>query len=316
MSHDPTNPVKSQAPAEAGPSPQFMKALEGVVSTWAEATTAGKTEEAQNAAMQALILAGMEALENPTPSLLLKQEADDLEGKGDWAAAEAVRRKILAVEESSGDFGAKAQMDLCRLLRLVGRLDEACQFASAATISARRADVFPLVVMALENEAFCALDKGDSPKALAAASEALQIIEPGKLSDHTRARALTTRARCLLANNDLTGAESHLLQSWELLPAQYGSRMFAGTIQTLANWWEVKSQLEQRRGNLESARDAMTRAVEHRRQLEGPHARFVLARALARLGEISRLAGDLAGAEQALHEAKSIREDLKLFPSN
>ena len=316
MSQDHPDPGDPPSCSSGDRDPQFKKEFEETIQAWADATNAGKTEEAQNVAMQLLMMVGEDALRNPTPSLLLKQEADDLETKGDWTAAEAVRRKILDLEESSGNFGmiAKAQMDLCLLLRLFGRLDEAGHFASAASLSARRSDVIPLVVMVLECEALCALDQGDSSKALAVASEALQIIEPGKLYDRLRARALTTRARCLIANSDLTGAELHLLLSWKLLPAESNSCMMPGTIQTLANWWEVKSQLEERRENLESACSAITRTIEFRRQSESPHARFVLTRALARLGEISSVAADLAGAEQARNEAKTIREELHVPP--
>jgi tetratricopeptide (TPR) repeat protein len=304
-----TNP---QDRSGAAGDPPFMKKFEELIGSWAEATSEGKTEEAYAAAMQALIMAGEDALRNPTPELLLKQEADDLEHMGNWAEAEAVRRKVLSLEETSGNFGliAKAQMDLCRVLRVVGRGEEASQFASAATASARRADIFPVLVMALECEAWCALDRGDSPKALAAASEAMQVFEPGKLFDQMRAKALTNRARCLLANNDSAGAETDLAASWELLQAHAGSRVMPGPILTLANWWEVKSQLEERQGKLESAREAIARAVEYRRRGESPYALFTLARALQKLGEISRAAGDLAGGDQAFNEAKSIRQRL------
>ncbi len=294
-----------------------MKELQEVIGSWAEATSAGKTQEANAAAVQALVMAGWEALKNPTPSLLLQQEADDLEHKGDWSGAEAVRRKVLALQESAGDFGAKAQLDLCRLLRVVGRGDEAWQFAVAATASARRTEMFPLIYMALENEALCALDRVTLPEALAAASEAVQIIEPGKLNELMRASALTTLARCLLAANDSAGAERQLLLGWELLKARSSDRMLLpGPIRALANWWEVKSQLEERQGDLGGARATITRAIEFRRLSDGPYNLCALARALERLGEISRASGDFAGEELALSEATSIRKDLKLFPGN
>ncbi len=295
-----------------------MKEFEKVIMSYAEAASAGKTEEAHSAALQALIMAGAEALKNPTPALLLREEADDLESKGDWSGAEAVRRKVLALEASSGNLGiaVKAQMELCRLLRSVGRSDEACELASVATDSARRTGIFPLLVMALENEIFCVLDRGDFPKALAAASEAVQVIEPGKLYDQTRAKALTARARCWLANDSLASAETDLASGWELLQAQSGSCIMPGPIHTLANWWEVRSQFEERQGNLQSAKEAMKRAIEYRRQLQGPYALLVLARALDGFAKISRADGDLSGEEQALNEAKSIREGLHLPLAN
>jgi hypothetical protein len=249
--------------------------------------------------------------------LLLQQEADDLERKGDWSGAEAARRKVLALEETAGDFGTKAQLDLCRLLSLVGCGDEAWQFAVAATASARRTEVFPLIYMALENEARCALDRATLPEALAAASEAVQVIEPGKPSELMRASALTTLARCLLAANDSAGAEMQLLMSWELLKARSSdSMLLPGPIRALANWWEVKCQLEERQGDLGGALAAITRAIEFRRQLDGPYALVALARALDRLGEISRATGDSGGEDLVLKESKRIREDLKLLSSN
>ena len=293
-----------------------MKEFEKVIASWAEATSADKTQEAHNAAIRVLIMAAEHALKNPTPSLLLQQEADDLETKGDWSGAEAARRKVLALKETAGDFGTKAQLDLCRLLSLVGRGDEAWQFAVAATASARRTEVFPLIYMALENEARCALDRATLPEALAAASEAVQVIEPGKLSELMRASALTTLARFLLAANDSAGAEMQLLLSWELLKAcSSDSMLLPGPIRALANWWEGKSQLAERQGDLGGALAAITRSIEFRRMSEGPYAFWALARALERLGEISRATGDFAGEELALSEATSIRKDLKLFPS-
>jgi len=223
------------------------------------------------------------------------------------------------LEESSGGLGllAKAQLDLCQLLRVVGRGDEAWQFAVAATASARRTEMFPLIYIALENEARCALDRASLPEALAAASEAVQVIEPGKLNELIRESALTTLARCLLAANDSAGAELQLLQSWELLKERSGDGMLLpGPIRALANWWEVKSQLEERQGDLGGALAAITRAMEFRRLCEGPYGLCALARVLERLGEISRTTDDLAGEELVLKEAKGIREDLKLLPHN
>jgi len=294
-----------------------MKEFEKVIGSWAEATSAGKTQEANTVAMQVWLMAAEEALKNPTPSLLLQQEADDLEHKGDWSGAEEVRRKILVLDEACGDFGAKAKLDLCRLLRVVGREDEAWQFAVAATASARRADMFPLVYMALENEARCALDRATLPEALAAASEAVQVIEPGKLSELMRASALITLARCLLAANDSAGAELQLLLSWELLKERSSDGMLLpGPIRALANWWEVKSQRAERQGDLGGARAAIARTIEFRRMNQGPYGFWALARALERLGEISRATGDFAGEELVLSEAQSIRKDLKLVPNN
>ena len=130
-----------------------------------------------------------------------------------------------------------------------------------------------------------------------------------------RGSALTTLARCLLAANDSAGAELQLLNGWELLKERSNDRMLLpGPIRALANWWEVKSQLEERQGDLDEARAAITRAIEFRRQLDGPFARVALAKTLERLGVLASATGDLAGEQLALREAKCIRNDLRLSP--
>jgi tetratricopeptide (TPR) repeat protein len=306
--------AKQQVPSDPAPESSFMKKFEEALDTWAEATKADNAEDALAAGMQLLAMAAEQHFKNPSPDVQLLIEADDLEDKGAWPEAEAVHRKVLALEESSGNFGmiAKAQMDLCRSLLQVGRCEEAWQLAGAATVSARRMNIIPLIVMALLNEVLCALAMEDTGRALAAASEAVQLIEPGKLLANMRARALTARARCLLASGDPARAEEDLALAWDLLPTDPGSIVLPGPNWTLADWWEVKSGLEQRLGNDFRAREAITFAIEHRRQACGPHARLALARALAALAAISRAAGDLAAEEQALNEAKSIRETLHL----
>jgi len=306
----PTEPVPGTAP-----DPGFMKEFEKTIESYAKAIADDRPEDAQNAALQALFMAGEEARRNPTPSLQLKEEAGQCEERGDWAEAETAYRKVMALEESSGKWAmiAKAEMDLYRLLRLVGRLDEAWEFACRATASARRAEMFPVLVMALECQVRCALDRGDPAGALAAASEAVQIIEPGKLFDQMRARALAGRAMCCLANGEPAAAESDLASSWELLQTRSGTAVLPGPILTLASWWEVKSQLEEQRGNSEGAREAMTRALEYLRQLHGPYALFAIARALGRLATLLNQAGDSFAAERAANEAAAIRRDLRLL---
>jgi ATP/maltotriose-dependent transcriptional regulator MalT len=294
---------------------QFMKEFEKVIQSYTDAVSRDRPEEARDAAMEALLMAGKEALKNPTSSLLLKEEAGNCEAKGDWTGAEAAYRKVLALEEASGNFGliAKAHMDLCRLLRLRGRLDEARQFALQAAEGARRAQIFPVLVMALDLEACCALDRGDSGAALAAASEGFQVIEPGKIFDLMRAKALVTHARCSLASGDPATADSDLATSWELLQARVSA---LSPLLTLADWWEVKSQLEEQRGNVEPAREALTRAGGYLRQMQGPYARFAVARVLHESSRLSKQAGDLLAAEQASNEAEAIRNDLRLLPSD
>jgi hypothetical protein len=314
MSNDLNGPDRNEPVPGTAPNPAFMKEFEQTIQSYAKAVSDDRPEDAQNAALQALLMAGEEALRNPTPSLRLKEEVGQCEERGDWADAETACRKVLALEESSGKWGmiAKAEMDLYRLLRLLGRLNEAWEFACRATTSARRTEIFPVLVMALECQVRCALDRGDTAGALTAASEAVQIIEPGELYDQMRARALAARARCSLASGELAAAESDLASSWALLQTRSGTAVLPGPILTLANWWEVKSELEEQRGSPESAREAMTKAIEYLRQLHGPYALFAVARALTRLSTLLNQAGDSFEAERAADEATAIRRDLRL----
>jgi tetratricopeptide (TPR) repeat protein len=313
MSNDPIGPSQNEPLPKASHDPGFMKEFEKVIKRYAEAASDGRAEEAQNAAMQALMMASEDAVKNPTPNLLLKKEAHSCETQGDWAAAEAAYRKALALEESSGNLGmiAKAHMDLCRLLRVLGRLDEARQFACEATAAARRTQIFPVLSMALDLQAHCALDRGDRAAALKASSEAVQVIEPGRIYDSMRAKALITHAKCSLASGDSAAADADLVSSWELLQARF-STLMPGPLLTLANWWEVKSQLEEHRRNLNGARESISRAIEYFRQLQGTYGLLAVARALQQASRLSTLAGDLLDAERTSAEVKQIRSDLRL----
>jgi tetratricopeptide (TPR) repeat protein len=318
MSDNAEDRIKSELRSRETLDPQFMKEFEKAVQSYGEAVSGERPEEAQNAAMQALFLAGQEALRNPTPSLLLKEKARNCEERGDWVGAEAAYREVLTLEESGGHSGmiAKAHMDLSRLLRSLGRLEEAWQFACQATVEARGTAIFPVLVMALTNESLCALDRQDYARALAAVSEAMQVIEPSKVYDLMRAKTQITRTRCLLVASDLAAADAALALSWETLKKQPASRLMQGLTQAHANWWEVKSQLEEQRGNVSGARDAMAKAIEHLRQLQGPYALFALAKALGRASALANLAGESPTAERDASEANGILRDLHLPPDH
>lgn len=162
----------------------------------------------------------------PTPELQLAEMSGGFLRAGDWAGAEAAYRKILAIQQQTGNAGlvAKPQMDLSQLFCLSGRLDEAWDFACAATSSARQTGLYPLLAMALRNKAFCALARGATIEALAAASEAVQVIEPGKIADLMRAQAYTIRAECLLADGHASAAISIGARLWDEMSKHYKTR--------------------------------------------------------------------------------------------
>ena len=326
----------------------WRKAFEQTIKSYAEAESSGRHDEAQAVALQALMMAAEEAERNPTPDLLLIADAERCEVAGDWAGAEAARRKVLALRESelaqadarserAGDstaaqpdderwraFGliAKAHADLSALQKRWGRLDDAWNSARAATAAARRANLWPLLHLTLQNETACALDRGDVASALAAASEDVRQIEPGALHDSMRARALLARGRCLVASGDLAAAEQDLAASWELLEPRSHSAFLAGVQRTIARWWETTARLRARKGDGSGAVAAWRQAVEKRRevaalpQVETPSSLDALASALKEFSEALSQAGDLDAAGAALAEAETIRGNAGLPPKS
>ena len=259
---------KEDAPASLPSNePRFMEQFEESIKSYADAVQAGDDNAAAQAAMAALALAGMEAMTSPTPDILLLERAAECEARQDWAGAEAAYREVLALKAVAENprYLVKPHLNLSKLFRLVGRKDEAWAEACTATGLARGADMFTLLTMALDNEASCALDRADLDGAMAAAVEALEIIEPGKIFDTMRARSLTRRAECLLARNEPDPAEQDLKRSWELLHSR--APLGIGSIVVLAHWWEVQGQLHLCRRAIAEARTALTEAAQYRRQV-------------------------------------------------
>ena len=332
---------KSAEPKDAG----WLKQFEQKIMAYSKAASAGQHDAAQAAALEALAMAAEEAERNPTPDLLLGMEADQCEEAGDWDGAEAARRKVLALHESglaqfdaaakacAADstavqpdddrwrfFGliAKANVDLSGLQKRRGKLDEAWSSALAATAAARRANCWPLLHLALQNQATLALEREDSASALAAASEDVQQIEPGALSNSMRLRALVMRARCLTVTGDLTAAEQDLAASWPLIKPISHNPFAAGAHSAIAGWWEATAKLRTRKQDVSGAVTAWKQAVEKRREVARlPHvnrssALTALATALQGCGEAFRQAGDADAARAALAEPETIRRDLGL----
>ena len=294
---------------------EFKRKFEQLVTKAASASNAGKDEEAERAAMTMLMMAGAKALKSPSPDLELGNTASACEENGDWAGAERARRKLLALRKREGHAGmiAKGQFDLSRLLRLLGRLDEAWRYARAATKTARREQLDPLTVMMLENEAQCALERKDVAHALAAAEEALKLVKPERMQNNIRMRTLTLRAQCLLACGDKAGAEGDLKAASKLESDMVFGGM-GGAIAAQARWREIRAELQVRRKNLTGAANSLKRALALRRKAadgccgQSPYAVVGRARGLERFAEISGQLGNVTAQKEALSEAKALRE--------
>jgi hypothetical protein len=303
------------------PDAKFLQDFEKTIKSYAEATEQGNAQEATQAAFTALMMAATQAAQNPTPDLLLANEATDRERSGDWAGAENAYRQLLVLRETAENpaLRTKPQMDLSRLLRLLGRQGEAWEFALAGTQSARASQISTVIAMALESQATCALERGMILEALQASSEAVDALEPGRLSAHIRARALILRAECRLADGDRAQAETDLKTSRELLEQTVG--VLPGPILTNARWWEVRAKLDLQAEHLEAAVDALNSAIRSREQLiamhgsASPHAATALARTLDALSELEHRRGKKAAGSDAAAEAKRLRAEAHLPPN-
>jgi tetratricopeptide (TPR) repeat protein len=306
--------------SESAEDADFSKQFQTAIKSYAEAVETGRPEEADQAALSAFMLASMEAMNHPTPSLELAAKAQDCEAAGDWAGAETAHRARLRLEEQTGNDGliTKPNLDLSRLFRLIGNLEDARTFALAAASFARRTNIPSLVAMALENEAGCALERGDAEGALKAAEEALRILEPGKLTALTRAIALTMRARCLLAKGDLRLAEADLTRARELLEARTAPSFGAGPVVGFARWWEAKAEIQAKQQDWPVAAKTQARAVENRRLAaerdlsQGPHSKAALARSLEQFAFLLQQIGDQNSASETRSEANTIWRSIHL----
>src|ERR1041384_1634036 len=126
---------------------EFTKAL----AAWTQATAAGQAEQAEAAALQMFRRAAEEAERNPSPELLLMEQARACQERGDWGVAESIHRKLLAMAEISDEaprpkYGHifKIQLDLCNLFLLQSEYPKARESAAAAVAAAPPADLPPL----------------------------------------------------------------------------------------------------------------------------------------------------------------------------
>jgi tetratricopeptide (TPR) repeat protein len=304
----------------SGPPKAFLEAIEA----FQKGAAAGNSEQMEAAALNALAVAAEEEVRNPTPSVTLKTEAGECMAQGDWAGAEAKYRNVLALEEASGNHGLifKAHYDLSRLFNLLGDLERAFVWARTATDEARKAHCFPVLVMGLVNQANCALKRLEHSAALEAASEAVAIVEPGRMYESMRAGALVVRARCHLALNDIASAETDLAVSRPVLLDRQVSLFFAGANSRAAEWWEATAEVCSLKGDVMGACDAWAEAVKIRRNVAslmhvaGPGTRAALAHSLRRLSESLQVAGKQEEGPVAMAEAQHIWAELGLPHDN
>lgn len=284
-----------------------------------DALQEGDAQAAEEAAMRFFVHACEQADREPSPDLLLKQEARHYEDTGQWHEAEAAYLQALALaqEQNNSMQVYKAQDDLSSLYHFLGNKERALETAQAALEAARLSDFETLLSMALEGLANSWRELGNPAEALQAANEMLADLPEEKLYELQRARALVLRAGCFLDLHQPAPAREDLDTAWPLLTPLSGVALFAGVQSSLANWWGAAAQLALLEGDFEGAVAARRKAVEYRRivseapQLEGPYKQAALARALRKLAQALLAVKDIKGSEQAFRESQAIKSAIQ-----
>jgi tetratricopeptide (TPR) repeat protein len=319
---EPLKPPSGDGIAKPTTAPVLEPAIESLFSEYSEALEEGRTTDAENVAVEVLALASRHVADQPSPDLALRTEATRSEDEADWAGAEKAYRQILALPEAASNHFLRyhAHADLSALYGLLGRSHEALEEARAGTAAARCEELRPLLGMALEAQACCALRSKQTAEARAAVQEILDKSQAAATENLQRARALVLRAACSVASSDWPAAVADLKASWNLLEPQASSTLLAGVHSAVARWWAVTARLRLTRGDMKGAAAAWQEAVERRRhvttlpQLEGPYPRNALAQMLHVLGRALMAVGDSAGAEHAFTESRAIRQAIGLSP--
>lgn len=179
-----------------------------------------------------------------------------------------------------------------RLLRRTGKVLEAHTMAQSALVRARASGDESVLAHALATAGNCAISTGDGADALRYLTEAQTLAK--KLRLRGRAAAWSANlAFVAMRAGDLDGAER----------AARGGILggeATGSSHTVAQAYGILARVAWQRGAMEQAHFFMEEA---RVRYEALGARGGLAGIVNSLGEIRRVAGDLAGAEAAYREA-------------
>lgn len=302
--------------------PEEAARFAGLIGIYEDALRENRTEDAENAMLEILELAAEWADNDHSPEIRLKEEATHCENRGDWEGAEAAYRRMVALADAGPHplQQCRDRYELAVFLTLVGRNEEALREAQVAAAFARQVDLRPLIAMALECVANCALAVGRIEEARRAAEESLTCLGTDPLFSLQRARGLILRARCAVASNVETAAESDLDEAWQILAPLSNSWIMAAGRGGLAAWWSCTARLRQRQGDREGAEAAAGAAVERWRRLgglphlEGVYVRNALAQSLHFHGQTLADAGLPYQAEEAFAESRDIRKALRLPP--
>ena len=275
----------------------------------------GDVTQAEAIAVECLVQATAEAEKNPSEEVRLAVEAGEHEDAGRWEQAKATHRQRLALAEADGHVAMlfKPHYDLSNLFAICGPAASALHEAQKALEVARKADMPPLLLMALESVFWCHVRQGDLMAATTTAAEAVGIVPGEKMYDLARARTLLMRAWCRLEERQVSQAQQDLQVAWELLSPQASATIMAGVQSSLARWWEITARSRTHSKDLAGAAQAMGQAVEFRRtvshlpQLGNLHKSYSLANTLQQYQVTLLAIGEVEAASRASEESREIQ---------
>jgi tetratricopeptide (TPR) repeat protein len=252
--------------------------------------------------------------------LFYKKLAEQHEFAGRWEEAEKTYQLglELAISNNNTHYIFKGYYDLSSLYSLLGKDNEALEAAIRGADFARQLGRNPTKPMAFRQLASLYIKHKESAKALDIIEEILRLPLKYGANEHQRASALILSAKCRLQIPDIDQALKDLDTSWSILAPFVAATALAGIQSSIANWWEVTSQVSRLLGDTAASVDSMQKAVDFRRtvsmapQLNGPYKYAGLAAALKSYAEILTASGDLNAAKAAMAEAQEIRHSIHL----
>ena len=289
---------------------EFRRRLEA----YKEAQERGDFKLCESIAAELLLLSVEEAQNHPNEILRFSTEAHEHEDCARWEQAVAAHRQALALAESEVNHAMifKKHADLSSLFAILGDNEQALQEALEAVEAARKADLPPLLLRALEGVTQRRLTRGEIAASFAVVEEAVHLVPVEKIHDTQRARLKLLRAKCLLELDRITEDEQELAIAWQILAPQEEVTMFAGIQGSLAIWWEINARIKAKMKDFETGAQSMGKAVEFRRTISQlPHVENLpkhhgLAKILHEYAIMLEAAGEIEEARKASDESQEI----------
>jgi tetratricopeptide (TPR) repeat protein len=298
-------------------------AFEQGVTDFVKAVNEKSDAEAASIGWQMLLRAGTEALSNPSPSVFWMTKAAECEDVGNWAAAEDARKKALeaGMEHVNPAYAVKPHLDLASLYTILGRSEEALKHVEAALEVARKSELTPLLLLALEARLKCDCDNDTLREIRSTAMDRLGTLDEGRIFHHTKARLLLVEAECSLMLGETDLAWEHLTKA-QAFTVDWGENEFmAGHQACRARAAKVRASLHAARAEWEQAILAHSEAVAREKSINsqdhvrGLRSRHQFAKTLAGFADYLERGGRVNEAAQVREESRRLFDELKIVGS-